>query len=332
LTVVHPAAGGPAVTVLAGGYGGAKLSHGMALAAVALAQRGEPALDLTVIVNTGDDLELHGLSVSPDLDTVMYTLAGLADDETGWGVRDETWSTSAMLQRYGAETWFQLGDRDMATHLRRTEGLQAGRRLTDVTAELAERLHVPARLLPMTDDRVRTEVRTPDGWLEFQDYFVRRHQQDTVLEIRRRGIEASRPTAEVLDAVEGAGLIVIAPSNPFVSVGTILAVPGMLEALLGASAPIVAVSPVVGGKALRGPADRMLESLGGRASASGVVEHYQEHYPGLVDVFVIDAVDESEAATLREVGVAIDVRDTVMRTHAHRQRLAEEIVGEHLLR
>ena len=332
MTVVHPAAGGPAVTVLAGGYGGAKLSHGMALAAVALAQRGEPALDLTVIVNTGDDLELHGLSVSPDLDTVMYTLAGLADDETGWGVRDETWSTSAMLHRYGAETWFQLGDRDMATHLRRTQGLQAGRRLTDVTAELAERLHVPARLLPMTDDRVRTEVRTPDGWLEFQDYFVRRHQQDTVLEIRRRGIEASWPTAEVLDAVEGAGLIVIAPSNPFVSVGTILAVPGMLEALLGASAPIVAVSPVVGGKALRGPADRMLESLGGRASASGVVEHYQEHYPGLVDVFVIDAVDESEAATLREVGVAIDVRDTVMRTHAHRQRLAEEIVGEHLLR
>ena len=332
MTIVHPAAGGPAVTVLAGGYGGAKLSHGMALAAAALAQRGEPALDLTVIVNTGDDLELHGLSVSPDLDTVMYTLAGLADDETGWGVRDETWSTSAMLQRYGAETWFQLGDRDMATHLRRTEGLQAGRRLTDVTAELAERLHVPARLLPMTDDRVRTEVRTPDGWLEFQDYFVRRHQQDTVLEIRRRGIEASRPTAEVLDAVEGAGLIVIAPSNPFVSVGTILAVPGMLEALLGASAPIVAVSPVVGGKALRGPADRMLESLGGRASASGVVEHYREHYPGLVDVFVIDAVDESEAATLREVGVAIDVRDTVMRTHAHRQRLAEEIVGEHVPR
>ena len=332
MTVVHPAAGGPAVTVLAGGYGGAKLSHGMALAAVALAQRGEPALDLTVIVNTGDDLELHGLSVSPDLDTVMYTLAGLADDETGWGVREETWSTSAMLQRYGAETWFQLGDRDMATHLRRTEGLHAGRRLTEVTADLAEHLDVPARLLPMTDDRVRTEVRTPDGWLEFQDYFVRRHQQDTVLEIRRRGIEASRPTAEVLDAVEGAGLIVIAPSNPFVSVGTILAVPGMLEALLGASAPIVAVSPVVGGKALRGPADRMLESLGGRASASGVVEHYQEHYPGLVDVFVIDAVDESEAATLREVGVAIDVRDTVMRTHAHRQRLAEEIVGEHLLR
>ena len=328
----RPAPGEPTVVALAGGYGGAKLSHGMALAAAAFEQRGESALDLTVIVNTGDDLELHGLSVSPDLDTVMYTLAGLADDETGWGMRDETWSASAMLQRYGAETWFQLGDRDMATHLRRTEGLRGGRRLTEVTAELAERLDVPARLLPMTDDRVRTEVRTPDGWLEFQDYFVRRHQQDTVLEIRRRGIEASRPTPEVLDAVSKAELIVIAPSNPFVSVGTILAVPEMLEAMLGASAPIAAVSPVVGGKALRGPADRMLESLGGRASASGVVEHYREHYPALVDVFVIDAVDEREATTLREAGVAIDVRDTVMRTHADRRRLAEEIVGAHLPR
>lgn len=318
------------VVVLAGGYGGAKLSHGMALASAGRMSDGEPAIDLSVIVNTGDDLELHGLAVSPDLDTVMYTLAGLANDETGWGLRDETWSTSAMLRRYGADTWFQLGDRDMATHLRRTEGLRAGRRLTEVTAELAGAIGVAATLLPMTDAIVRTEIRTPDGWLEFQDYFVRRGQQDTVLEIRRRGIESARPTPEVLAAIAGARLIVVAPSNPFVSVGTILAVPGLFDALLVADAPVVAVSPVVGGKALRGPADRMLESLGGRASAAGVVEHYQRRHPRLVDVFVLDETDRDEIASLDQAGIEFDLRDTVMRDHGGRERLAREIITAYL--
>jgi len=318
------------VAVLAGGYGGAKLSHGLALASDARAEHGDPPVELSVIVNTGDDLELHGLSVSPDLDTVMYTLAGLANDETGWGVRDETWSTAAMLERYGAATWFGLGDRDMATHIRRTQLLREGRRLTEVTAELAARLGVSARLLPMTDDAVRTDVRTPDGWLEFQDYFVRRGQRDEVLEIRRRGIEASRPSAEVLAAIASAKLIVIAPSNPFVSVGTILAVPGLLRALRDATAPVVAVSPVVGGKALRGPADRMLESLGGRASASGFVDHYRQRYPGLVNVFVLDQADAAEAGPLRAAGVTVELRDTVMRSDADRQRLAREILVAHL--
>ena len=317
------------MVVLAGGYGGAKLSHGVALAAAARTAEGRRSVALTVIVNTGDDLELHGLSVSPDLDTVMYTLAGLANDETGWGLRDETWSTSKMLGRYGAETWFGLGDRDMATHVRRTQLLREGRRLTEATAELAGRLEVPARLLPMTDDAVRTEVRSADGWLEFQDYFVRRGQQDTVLEIRRRGIEASRPTPEVLEALAQARLIVIAPSNPFVSVGTILAVPAMLEAILSSPAPVVAVSPVVGGAALRGPADRMLESLGGRATAGGVVEHYQAHYPGLVDTFVLDRIDADEAAALG-AGADVELLETVMRSYADREQLAEAILEAHL--
>jgi LPPG:FO 2-phospho-L-lactate transferase len=320
----------PRIAVLAGGYGGAKLSHGMALASATRVAGGADPIELSVIVNTGDDLELHGLSVSPDLDTVMYTLAGLANDETGWGLRDETWSTSAMLRRLGAETWFGLGDRDMATHVRRTQGLREGRRLTEVTGELATRLDVPTRLLPMTDNPVHTEIRTPDGWLDFQDYFVRRGQKDTVLEIRRRGIEAARPTPEVLSTIAAAQLIVFAPSNPFVSLGTILAVPGLLDALKAASAPIVAVSPVVGGVALRGPAARMLESLGGRASAAGVVEHYRGHYPDLVDVFVLDTTDSEEAGTLRTTGVSIDVRDTVMRTYADRERLATEIIEAHL--
>ena len=320
------------VVLLAGGYGGAKLSHGVALASAAGVAAGRAPLDISVVVNTGDDLELHGLSVSPDLDTVMYTLAGLANDETGWGLRDETWSTSKMLGRYGSDTWFALGDQDMATHLRRTQLLREGRRLTEATAELASRLDVAAHLLPMTDDEVRTEIRTADGWLEFQDYFVRRGQRDRVLEIRRRGIEAARPTPEVLAAVDAADLIVIAPSNPFVSVGTILAVPGLLDALLAASAPVVAVSPVVGGAALRGPADKMLESLGGRATAGGVVEHYRSRYPGLVDVFVLDDVDAGEAEVQREAGAAVELRDTVMRSDADRERLAGEILDAHLPR
>jgi LPPG:FO 2-phospho-L-lactate transferase len=260
----------------------------------------------------------------------MYTLAGLANDDTGWGVRDETWSATAMLATYGSETWFALGDRDLATHIRRSELLARGRRLTEVTEVLAGHLGVAARLLPMTDARVRTELRTPDGWLEFQDYFVRRGQRDSVLEVRRQGIEAARPTGEVLAAVAEASLIVIAPSNPFVSVGTILAVPGMLGALLAAPAPVVAVSPVVGGAALRGPADRMLVSLGGEASATGVARHYRERYPDLVDTFVIDAVDAAEAEALRATGVAVETRDTVMRSHADRRRLGEALLAAHL--
>jgi len=320
------------VVVLAGGYGGAKLSHGLALAGRARVAGGGHGLELTIIVNTGDDLELHGLRVSPDLDTVMYTLAGLANDETGWGVRDETWSTSAMLARYGAETWFGLGDRDMATHVRRTELLRDGLTLTEATAELAGRLEVPARLLPMTDDEVRTKIRTADGWLEFQDYFVRRRQRDEVLQIRHRGVETARPTAAVLAAIDGAQLVVIAPSNPFVSVGTILALPGLQPALLAAPAPVVAVSPVVGGKALRGPADRMLRSLGGTASAAGVVAHYRERYPGLIDTFVLDECDAAEVPALEASGAAVELLPTIMRTYADRQALAEAILSHHLPR
>lgn len=321
---------GARVVVLAGGYGGAKLSHGIALASRALEAAGGSSLGLSIVVNTGDDLELHGLSVSPDLDTVMYTLAAISDDETGWGLTGETWSASAMLQRYGAETWFQLGDRDLATHIRRSQRLRAGARLTDVTAELSASLGVAARLLPMTDALVRTEIRTAEGWLEFQDYFVRRGQRDEVLGIRRRGIETARATPEVIAAIDSAELIVFAPSNPFVSIGTILAVPGLEAALRSAAAPVVAVSPIVGGRALRGPADRMLESLGGEASAGGIVEHYRSNYPGLVDAFVLDSLDAREAERVRPTGVAVTVLDTVMRDSADRRRLAEAILDAYL--
>ncbi|MDQ3492569.1 MAG: 2-phospho-L-lactate transferase [Chloroflexota bacterium] len=308
------------VTVLAGGYGGAKLSHGFALIA---AERG---LDLCVVVNTGDDLELHGLAVSPDIDTVMYTLAGLADTTMGWGVRDETWSAAALLERYGAETWFRLGDRDLATHIRRTQRLREGATLTDVTAELAAALGVNARLLPATDGRLRTRVRTAEGWLDFQDWFVRRHHADAALELRFDGAAEARPTGGVLTAVEGADLLVLAPSNPFVSIGTILAVPGVEAALRSAPAPVVAVSPIVGGKALRGPADRMFESLGGEASALGVARLYEERHPGLLDAIVIDLVDEDLALPIEALDIPVLVAQTVMNTDDDRAALAATIL------
>ncbi len=313
-----------AVTVLAGGYGGAKLSHGFSLVA---AQRD---LDLSVVVNTGDDLELHGLAVSPDLDTVMYTLAGLADTAMGWGVRDETWSAAAMLERYGAETWFRLGDRDLATHIRRTQRLREGETLTTVTAELASALGVTAGLLPVTDDRLRTRLRTDLGWLDFQDWFVRRHHADPALEIRFEGVQEARPTTEVLTAIEAAQLLVFAPSNPFVSIGTILAVPGVAAALRSSAVPLVAVSPIVGGHALRGPADRMFESLGGEASALGVARHYTDRHAGLLDALVIDRVDEDLAPAIEALGLSVLVEQTVMRTDDDRAALARSILDAFL--
>ncbi len=321
---------GPRITVLAGGYGGAKLSHGLALASTAREARQEPALDLSIVVNTGDDLTIHGLAVSPDLDTMLYTLAGLANEATGWGVRDETWSGAEMLERLGAQTWFRLGDRDLATNLLRTERLAAGERLTQVTAGLTSALGVRARILPMTDDPVRTELRTADGWLEFQEYFVHRHHADRVTELRYRGITEASATPEVLEALAAADLIVLAPSNPFLSIGPILGSPGVEAAIRDADAPVVGVSPIVGGVALRGPADELFRSLGGEASAAGVAAHYQERHPGLLDVLVIDEVDADLAERIRDTGVEPVVAPTVMRDHADRQRLAEAIVARWL--
>jgi LPPG:FO 2-phospho-L-lactate transferase len=314
------------VTVLAGGYGGAKLSHGLALESARRVSSGGDPIALDIIVNTGDDLLLHGLHVAPDLDTVMYTLAGLANDETGWGVREETWSAAAQLERYGAPTWFRLGDRDLATHIRRTELLREGVRLTEVTLALAAALGVKARLLPMSDQPVRSEILTDKGWLEFQDYFVRRGHRDEVREIRQVGIDTAHPTPEVFDAIRAADLIVFAPSNPFVSIGTILALRGMTDALAAAPARIVAVSPIVAGEALRGPADQMLASLGGEASATGVATHYKAGYSSLLDAFVIDSADAGATAEIQALGLEVLATGTVMRDHEDRRRLAVEIL------
>ncbi|MCA3747778.1 MAG: 2-phospho-L-lactate transferase [Rubrobacter sp.] len=303
------------VVALAGGVGGARLAAGL--------QEALPAGDLTVVVNTADDFELWGLYISPDLDTVMYTLAGLENPETGWGIRGDTFFSLEMLGRYGEDTWFLLGDRDMATHILRTVRLKEGRTPTEVAAGLAGALGVPARLLPMCDERVSTVVETPGGPLEFQEYFVRRGQRDEVLGVSFRGIERARPTPAVREALASAGLIVLCPSNPVVSIGPILAVPGMKEALCGSRAPKVAVSPLVGGRALKGPADRMLLSLGHEPSARGVARLYR----GLVDGMVIDRVDEDEREDIEGLGMEVLATDAVMRGAEDRARLAREVLG-----
>ncbi len=246
------------VTVLAGGVGGARLAHGLDLAGT----------DLTVVVNVADDVELHGLWISPDLDTVTYTLAGLADEERGWGVVGETYAALEAMGRLGEDTWFTLGDRDLATHVVRTARLRAGAPLSDVTAQLTSALGVRARVLPVTDDRVATLVDTPAGRLGFQEYFVGRRHADDVLGLVYDGIDAARPAPGVLDAVTGADVVVVAPSNPFLSVEPVLGVVGVREALAGTSARCVAVSPIVGGRALKGPRRRSSRRSGTRSPRS----------------------------------------------------------------
>jgi LPPG:FO 2-phospho-L-lactate transferase len=309
--------GGPRIVELAGGVGGAKLAEG--LQAIA----GER---LTVIVNTGDDTERHGLLVCADHDTVLYTLAGLENPEFGWGLAGDSWRTMGAMERYGEEGWFRLGDLDLATHIVRTERLRAGQRLTDVLLGLQRALGVTASVLPMADEPVRTEVRTDVGWLAFQDYFVRLRQAPDVREVRFAGIETARPTPEVVAAIGGADVVVIAPSNPIVSIGPILAVPGMTELLAAArarGATFVAVSGIVGGKALKGPADRMLATLGHEPTALGVARGYA----GLIDVFVIDNVDAALAPAVEALGIRAVVTDTIMGDESSRARLATEVIA-----
>lgn len=300
------------VCTLAGGVGGAKLATGL--------QDVLSPGDLSVVVNTADDFDLWGLHICPDLDTVMYTLAGISNPETGWGIAGESFETLKMLERYGEDAWFKLGDRDLATHVLRTQRLRSGQALTGVTAALARALGIESGVLPMSDDPVSTVLETPDGRLEFQEYFVRRQQKDEVLGVELRSIEDAAPTEAVLEAISGADAIVFCPSNPVVSIGPILALPGVREALAHSSAPKVAVSPIVGGRALKGPADRMLLSLGHEVSATGVAKMYA----GLVDGMVVDSIDEGEREGIEAIGMRVIATGSVMRDAADRARLASE--------
>ena len=302
------------VFVLSGGVGGAKLAAG--LDAVL------PSENLTVVVNTADDFDLWGLRICPDLDTVMYTLAGIANPETGWGIEGESFAALDMLARYGEDTWFKLGDRDLATHILRTARLRAGEPLTGITTDLSDALGVRSVILPMCDEPVATVLETPEGPLEFQEYFARRRQRDEVLATEVRGIEEAKPTDAVLQALAAADLVVFCPSNPVVSIGPILTVPGMSEALAAARAPRIAVSPIVGGRALKGPADRMLASLGHEVSAAGVARMYE----GLLDGMVVDTVDEEDRPEVEALGMRVLATNAIMHDAPDRERLAREIL------
>jgi len=302
------------VTLLAGGTGGTKLAHGFALMG--------PRVELTVIANVGDDAEIHGLHVSPDIDALLYTLAGLIDAERGWGVRGDTFTAHAMLERYGEPAWFTVGDADLATHAERTRRMRKGASLTDATAAMATALGITIRILPATDHRYRTIIETDEGPLDFQDYFVRLRQEPEVSAVRFEG--DARPTAAMLGAIGNADLVVIGPSNPLVSIGPILALPGVRDAVKTSHAAKIAVSPIIAGRALKGPADRMLASLGHDVTAVGVARLYS----GLVDRFVVDEADAGLRPEIEVLGLAVDVLPTVMRSDADRAALAEGLVGQ----
>lgn len=301
------------VVALTGGVGGAKLADG-------LANLIAPD-DLTLIVNTGDDFEHLGLMISPDVDTLIYTLAGLADPNQGWGRAGETWQFMQALKQLGGETWFQLGDADLAMHVERTRRLAAGESLTEVIASICRRLGIQPRVLPMSDDPVRTRVETADGWLAFQDYFVRLRCEPEIQAIEFSGLSTAQPASGVIEALSDPACeaIVICPSNPWLSVDPMLAIPGIRKALVQSRAPVVAVSPLIAGKAVKGPTAKLMAELGLEVNARSVLHHYKD----FVDIFV---VDEGDADELREPGLRIETAPILMRTSEDRIDLARRVV------
>ena len=303
------------IAVLAGGVGGARFVQ-------ALTEVVRPS-DLTVIANVGDDLEVHGLHVSPDLDTLLYTLAGLGDEERGWGRADETWNARDTIERLGGETWFQLGDRDLGLHLVRTDALRRGEPLSAVTERIARAVGLQLALLPATDDRLRTRIRTPAGEFEFQEWFVARGHADRVDQVVYDGAAEATPAPGVLEALEAAELIAIAPSNPFVSIGPILAVDEIRALVERRRERVVAVSPLIGGRAVKGPAEAMFQSLAGGTGAAQVTDCYK----GLLGALVIDEADADDAAAVAERGVRPLVTRTLMSEPDARAELVETVLG-----
>lgn len=296
------------IVTLAGGVGAARFLEGLSAVAESI----------TVIGNTGDDLEWQGLHISPDLDTVAYTLAGVASSSKGWGVEGDTFECLQWMGRYTTETWFRLGDRDLATHLFRTSLLREGKTLSEASEKLCQSLGVRARLLPMTNGRLRTKVETDEGALDFQVYFVARRTEPEVRAIVFDGAEACSPAPGVLEAIAGTAGVILCPSNPLISIGPILAVPGIRRALQQTSAPVAAISPIVGGRALKGPADRMMRAMNLTPSARQVAAMYRD----FVKVFVIDHADREEAAAIEALGMKVVVTDTVMKDKATKTALA----------
>jgi LPPG:FO 2-phospho-L-lactate transferase len=301
------------IIALSGGVGGAKLALGLS--------RIMPPKDLMVVVNTGDDFEHLGLSISPDIDTVAYTLSGLANRELGWGRHDETWSFMETMESLGGDTWFRLGDRDLALHVERTRRLKRGETLSQVTADLCRRMGVAPSVVPMTDDPVRTRLLTEHGWLDFQEYFVHRRCEPVVSQLQFQGAGAARPHPAFIAALSDPSLeaVVICPSNPFISVEPILAIPGVREALMACKAPIIAVSPIIAGRAVKGPTAKMMTELGLDPTAGTVAQRYAE----LLDGYVIDHADMSEVVS---IDARVTLAQTLMTTIEDREALARIVI------
>lgn len=303
------------IVALAGGVGAARFLDGLV--------RIICPEDLFVISNTGDDAEIHGFHVSPDIDTVLYTLTGIANRVNGWGIQGDTFHCLDALGRLGAETWFQLGDRDLATHIYRTQRLRSGVPLSTVTAELAKRFGLRATVAPMSNDPVRTVVETRSGALDFQTWFVKRRTRDLVRAVKFQGAARSRPAPGILDAIRRASAIIFCPSNPAISIGPILAVPGIRTAIEQRRSKSVAISPIIAGRALKGPAARMMRSMGMEPTARGVAEHYR----GLVDVFVLDREDARLAPAIEQLGMRAVVTNTIMTGAPEKKALARAVLN-----
>ena len=303
------------IVALAGGVGASKLLVGMT--------RVMDARALTIVVNTGDDIVLHGLSISPDLDIVTYTLAGAVNPKTGWGLRGDTFTALEILRKYGREDWFNLGDRDLATHIHRTALLQSGATLSQATDSIRRAWGVEARILPMSDAPVPTFIRTEIGVIHFQEFLVKHRTELAVQEIIFDGAAAARPAPGVLEAIASAEGIVVCPSNPLISIGPILAVPGVRKALCARRERVVAVCPIVGGKSLKGPSDKMMKQIGHEVSALGVAKMVRD----FVGTLVIDSADAAQQRKIESLGLTVVVRPTNMRTAADKERLARAVLG-----
>ena len=302
------------IVVLAGGVGAARFLQGLVQVV--------PQEQIVVIGNTGDDRNFYGLHVSPDLDIVTYTLAGVVDEAQGWGIRDDTYQTMQQLTFYGNEDWFMLGDRDIATHIHRTNLLHSGKTLSEVTDEIRQRFGLGIRLLPMSDNPVATHIRTPAGLMHFEEYMVKRRSEDEVQDVVFVGSESAKPAPGVLDALKEAEAILIAPSNPIVSIGSILSVPGIHDTLHEASGMVVAVSPIIGGAPIKGPADKLMRGLHMDVSAVGVARCYRD----FLDVMVIDTQDAHLADAIEDLGIPTMVTNTIMRDMEAKKTLAEHML------
>ena len=302
------------IAALAGGVGAARFLQGLV--------RIVPEKEVTVIVNTGDDIELYGLHVSPDLDIVMYTLAGIVDEEKGWGIRGDTFHCLETLRKYGHETWFNLGDRDLATHIYRTHLLKNGLSLSEVTSRLCQALGLSVKILPMTNDRFATKITTDSGLMHFQEYLVKRGAQDRVVNVVFEGAEEAQPAPRVVDSILESDVVIVCPSNPIVSIGTMLSVKNVRPALKETKAKVVAISPIVGGHPIKGPADKLMQGLGLEVSAHSVAKLYQD----FLDTFIIDQVDKAEKEHIESLGVQVIVTNTIMKTLEDKVQLAKVVL------